>query len=229
MTDIKNYEFYYNLRVLPFVKELWLFGSRAKGVALERSDIDLAVLCPSASVKDWQKICDIIDDAKTFLKIDCVRFDQLTDTRLREEIEQSKVILFKRIDNNHEWYNIFLDLGEALEKFHKVLSLDKKQYVFSVEASIQVFEYVYELFWKLLKKICYEEGAEANSPRTTFKEAYAMKLIDDEQTWLSIMESRNLTSHTYKPAAANEIYRNLKIYLPVMQQTYDKIKAKYKV
>ncbi len=63
------------LKSLPFIDEIWLFGSRARGDNLERSDIDLAILCSSASDSDWLKVNDIIENADTLLKIDCIRFD----------------------------------------------------------------------------------------------------------------------------------------------------------
>lgn len=229
MTDIKQYEFYYKLRTLPFVEEIWLFGSRAKGLETSRSDIDLAILCEGATKEEWQKILHIIDSTDTLLKIDCVRFDELSDERLRKEIEGSRTVLFKRVKNSHLWYNMFLDLGEAIEKFKHVLALDKSNHSFIVEATIQVFEYTYELYWKLLKKICYEEGVEVNSPRATFQQAYAMKLIDDEQVWLEIMESRNLTAHIYKQPTANAIYGQCKLYLPVMEAAYGSLKKRYKL
>jgi nucleotidyltransferase substrate binding protein (TIGR01987 family) len=227
MTDIKHYEFYYKLRTLPFVDEIWLFGSRAKGSQSERSDIDLAIVCPFATREEWQKIRDIVDSADTLLTIDCVRFDELQDDRLKNEIEKTKTVLIKKVKNSYPWYDIFLDLGEAIDKFKHVLAFDKNQFPYVIEASIKVFEYSYELYWKLLKKICHNEGIEVNSPRATFQQAYAMKLIDNEQAWLEMMENRNLTSHTYKQPVANAIYEHCKNYLPVMENDYINIKNKY--
>lgn len=40
-----DYQFIKRLKELPFVDEIWLFGSRARGDAQERSDIDIAILC----------------------------------------------------------------------------------------------------------------------------------------------------------------------------------------
>jgi uncharacterized protein len=54
------------------VKLILLFGSRARGDHQERSDIDLAVECPDASVQEWQAVLDIIEEAPTLLPIDCV-------------------------------------------------------------------------------------------------------------------------------------------------------------
>jgi predicted nucleotidyltransferase len=70
------YQFIEQLKSLPFIDEIWLFGSRARGDNQERSDIDLAIICPAASDIDWLKVVDIIENADTLLKIDCVRFIQ---------------------------------------------------------------------------------------------------------------------------------------------------------
>lgn len=227
MHSIKQYEFYYRLRSLPYVHEIWLFGSRSKGTSLERSDIDLAILCPEATNDEWQVIRNIIDSADTLLKIDCLRLDQLKDSALKADIEKTKTILFKRIKNNYDWYELFLDLGEALEKFQDAAQMNKDTHPYLTEATIQIFEYTFELYWKMLKKICYQEGIEVQSPRATFQQAFALKLIDDEMIWLKMMENRNLTSHTYKRTTANIIYDECKTYLPVMVKTYALLQQKY--
>jgi nucleotidyltransferase substrate binding protein (TIGR01987 family) len=227
--NIKHYEFYYKIRTLPFVEEISLFGSRAQGKESERSDIDLAIKCPEATENDWRDIRTIIDKSDTLLKIDCVRLDDLNDERLLREIEKTKVVLFKRVKNNYPWYEIFLDLGEALEKFSSSISPENKKLPFSTEATIHIFEYTFELYWKLLKKICAMDGMEANSPRSALQQSYAIKLIDNEKIWLDMLEDRNLTSHTYKPPAANIIRENCKVYCQTMQSNYDKLRAKFKL
>ncbi|WP_410526067.1 nucleotidyltransferase domain-containing protein [Rickettsia endosymbiont of Ceutorhynchus obstrictus] len=70
-TNINNtmqYSFLTNLTKLPFIKEIWLFGSRARGDNTQRSDIDIAIICPTASEGDWHKILNIIDNADTLFK-----------------------------------------------------------------------------------------------------------------------------------------------------------------
>jgi nucleotidyltransferase substrate binding protein (TIGR01987 family) len=229
MIDIKNKGFYYKLRTLYFVEEIALFGSRAKQTCEPRSDIDLAITCKTATTEDWLLIKKIIETADTLLKIDCIRLDTLNDERLRQEIESSKIILFKRIPNNYPWYELFLDLGEALNKFSKVIEIDEEEFPYALEATIQVFEYTFELYWKLLKKICLNLGIATNSPRNTLEQAFAMKLIDQDTVWLEIMDSRNLTSHTYKRPMAVFIYENSKRYCDIMTKNYESLKIQFKI
>lgn len=74
--NIKNYKFIDTLKDLPYVDEVWLFGSRARGDNQDRSDIDIAIICPKATDNDWMQIRRIIDEADTLLKIDCIRFSK---------------------------------------------------------------------------------------------------------------------------------------------------------
>ncbi len=95
-TDIAAYKFFEKLTTLAFVEAIYLYGSRARGDVRNSSDIDLAILCPRASGEEWLKVVDIIDEADTLLKIDCLRFDTLGDERLKKEIERDKVVLYER-------------------------------------------------------------------------------------------------------------------------------------
>ena len=73
---LPQYHFIAKLKKLPFVEKVILFGSRARATQQSRSDIDLAIVCPTATKDQWLEILDIIDKADTLLRIDCVNFDQ---------------------------------------------------------------------------------------------------------------------------------------------------------
>lgn len=77
------------------VEAVILFGSRARGDHWERSDIDLAVVCPEASRKDWHEMVDIVEEARTLFKIDLVRFDNAPDS-LKKEILSEGIPLYER-------------------------------------------------------------------------------------------------------------------------------------
>jgi len=94
MKRVKQYKFIEKLKALPFVEELWLFGSRARGDNKERSDIDLAIVCKeNTTSNDWLTVYDIIEDADTLLNIDLVRFDILSEGKFKDRILNEKVIL----------------------------------------------------------------------------------------------------------------------------------------
>ncbi len=75
--DKFSYAFIGRIKALPFVEDVYLFGSRARGDNRPHSDIDIAVFCPSASDQQWGQVKDRIDEADTLLEIDCVRLDKV--------------------------------------------------------------------------------------------------------------------------------------------------------
>lgn len=92
--DIAN-----KLGQMPTVESVVLFGSRARGDHRERSDIDLAVMCPNASSRDWFDMTDIVDEARTLLKIDLVRYHRM-EQAFRDEIDLEGVVLYEREEEN---------------------------------------------------------------------------------------------------------------------------------
>ncbi len=71
---------------------------------------------------------------------------------------------------------------------------------------IQRFEFTYELSWKTTKEYLAEQGiVDINAPKSVIKEAFAHKLITNEQHWLLMLNDRNMTSHVYKEEMAEEI------------------------
>ena len=65
-------------------KKVILFGSRAKGTALERSDIDIAV----SGVKEVDLLIQEIEELPTLYSVDIVNMDDCTNELLLEDIRQ---------------------------------------------------------------------------------------------------------------------------------------------
>ena len=74
------------------------------------------------------------------------------------------------------------------------------------DSVIQRFEFCWELGWKMLKLRLEELGVDVLNPRDTFKEALQKGLIHDGVQWTEAQRYRNLTTHTYDEAIANEVY-----------------------
>lgn len=83
------------LSCVPEVERIVLFGSRARGDAEPRSDIDLAVECPNASRVVWNTIREQVLDARTLLFIDLVRHDRASEA-LRHRVLTDGVVLYER-------------------------------------------------------------------------------------------------------------------------------------
>ena len=70
----------------PGVRRVVLFGSRARGDAGPRSDVDLAVDAPGLAAIDWLRLVDMAEGADSLLRVDLVRLDQAPG-ELRARIE----------------------------------------------------------------------------------------------------------------------------------------------
>ena len=116
-----------------------------------------------------------------------------------------------------EKYNRNIEsLSKALSQLEKALQEPGNPIV--RDASIQRFEFSYELCWKTLK-IYLEEmhGIRAVSPRLVFKEAFALDLLENEDIFIEMIESRNTLSHTYNEDQAQSIYVKCGEYLKEMK------------
>jgi predicted nucleotidyltransferase len=79
----------------PEVERVILFGSRARGDAGFRADIDLAVECPSANIVRWYDIAEAAEEAPTLLHVDLVRLDD-APPELAAVIRSEGRILYER-------------------------------------------------------------------------------------------------------------------------------------
>ncbi|HTT83298.1 MAG TPA: nucleotidyltransferase domain-containing protein [Rhizomicrobium sp.] len=80
------------LMPFPEVERIVLFGSRARGDAAPRSDIDLAIACPRADPKVWSDIIEAADEAPTLLQIDLVRMETAPPELLAEIAREGRVL-----------------------------------------------------------------------------------------------------------------------------------------
>ena len=97
------------------------------------------------------------------------------------------------------------------------------------DATIQRFEFTFEVVWKTLKLYLERQGHECGGPRPTLKKAFAENLIptpEEADVWLQMIEDRNLTSHAYDEALANRIYRRIvQDYAPLLGRMAHKIQS----
>ena len=119
------------------------------------------------------------------------------------------------------------NLGHALDRLGEAVREPRDEHRFVIDSTIQRFEFTVELFWKALKKILRVEKIESTFPKDTLKKAFQNKLISDEQTWLKMLDDRNLSSHVYKEDQADAIYERVKQYYPVMRKTFESLKKQY--
>ena len=98
----------------------------------------------------------------------------------------------------------------VLERLQSALQKEPDADEIYLDATIQRFEFCFELAWKLMKAVLEYEGIEVSSPRSSIREGWKSGLIVDAETWLDMQEKRNLFTHTYDEFTALEVYRQIK-------------------
>ncbi len=103
-------------------------------------------------------------------------------------------------------YSNFIQALDQLSEFVNKGQLSK----FEKQGLIQCFEYNYELAWNTIKDL-FESQGEQNilGSKDAFRIAFKRGLIKNGETWMKMVTSRNLTSHTYHEALANQVVASI--------------------
>lgn len=108
--------------------------------------------------------------------------------------------------------------GKALKTLEEALEV-KAPSKLERDGAIQRYEYSFELACKCLKIYLEDQGiTKATTPKSCLQQAFINKIITDEDTWLEMIQSRNLTVHTYNEKFANILFKKLPKYLEVMEK-----------
>lgn len=99
------------------------------------------------------------------------------------------------------------------------------------DATIQRYEFTFELLWKVLKIYLKEqEGIECTSPKSCFREARNSLNLKEKEIELALQmtDNRNLSVHTYSEKMAADLYKKSKTYYSLAKKISVKIKKSIK-
>ncbi|MGA2625237.1 MAG: HI0074 family nucleotidyltransferase substrate-binding subunit [Bacteroidota bacterium] len=96
----------------------------------------------------------------------------------------------------------------AVRRLEEALALPKSEIV--RDSAILRFEIALDLAWKVLKNYLEAvHGVVCLSPKGCFRDAFRLGILEYEDRWLTLIDLRNQTAHTYNEQLAEEIYREL--------------------
>ena len=117
------------------------------------------------------------------------------------------------------WQQRFANFCQALdqlETFFQPPELNERER----QGLIKAFEYCFELGWNTLRDLLLAEGnADLIGSRDTLRLAFRVGLIRDGESWLRMVQDRNLTSHTYNRVTAEQVSGQVALrYLPCFRE-----------
>lgn len=111
-------------------------------------------------------------------------------------------------DQDIRWQQRLANYSRALVQLTRAVELAQSRPLSELEKQglIQVFAFVFELAWNLMKDYFLYQGNPAISgSRDAIRSAFKQGLIADGEGWMEMIKSRNQTTHTYNESVANEI------------------------
>jgi nucleotidyltransferase substrate binding protein (TIGR01987 family) len=118
------------------------------------------------------------------------------------------------------WQQRLFNFQRALEQLSDAVALAKRRVLSRLEQQglIKAFEFSHELAWNVMKDYAlYQGNPEIAGSRDATREAIKMGLISHGEAWMEMIKSRNLTSHTYNQALAEEIAGKIvEMYQPAL-------------
>ncbi len=106
------------------------------------------------------------------------------------------------------WQQRFNNYSKALTQLRQAVQLAAQRPLSKLEdqGMIQAFEFTHELAWNTLKDFLENRGVQnLYGSKDTTREAFKTGLIENGQVWMDMIQSRNLTSHTYNETTAAQI------------------------
>ena len=111
--------------------------------------------------------------------------------------------------SNEEIQGLFEQFKEAYRRLKEALNI-KEESDIKRDAVIKRFEFTYELLWKVYKRMARLQKLDYFSPKACFQFAFKSGLIEDEELFLEIIDTRNKTTQVYSEEEAEKIYDFIK-------------------
>ena len=115
-----------------------------------------------------------------------------------------------QVKKDIRWQQRFSNYRKALDQLKKFIT-KKKLSDLEKQGLVKAFEYTFELAWNTLKDFLdYRGQSDIYGSRDAIRKAFQLSLIDDDDGWMDMLQSRNKTSHSYNEEIADEICRAIR-------------------
>ena len=99
------------------------------------------------------------------------------------------------------WQQRFRNYENAFLFFEQII---QKESLTEIEKAglVHAYEFTFELAWKTMKDYLEAKDIPVKFPREVIKESFRYDLIADGETWMDMLDKRNLMTHTYDETSA---------------------------
>jgi len=129
---------------------------------------------------------------------------------------------------DNRWKQRFSNYQKTMHTLSHAIELASTKELSDLEKQglIQVFEFTHELFLKTLKYFFKDKGrTDIYGSKDATREGFQDGLLSDGETWIEMIESRILSSHTYNNEISDDIVAKiLDKYYRIFCEFEDKMK-----
>lgn len=110
------------------------------------------------------------------------------------------------------WLQRLNSFKRARQQLQAAVDLHQSRQLSELEQQglIQAFEFTHELAWNVMKDYLRSLGSDSLiASRDSTRAAFKAALIEDGESWMDMIVSRNLTSHTYNRDTAHAMVEKI--------------------
>ena len=110
------------------------------------------------------------------------------------------------------WLQRLDSFKRARQQLQSAVDLNQSRPLSELEKQglIQAFEFTHELAWNVMKDYLRSLGSDALiASRDSTRAAFKAALIQDGESWMDMIVSRNLSSHTYNRDTAHALVQKI--------------------
>jgi nucleotidyltransferase substrate binding protein (TIGR01987 family) len=119
------------------------------------------------------------------------------------------------------WIQRYINYCKAFKELEEAVQSASRRELNKLEKQglIQGFEYTHELAWNVMKDFLDEQGISGlMGSKDSTRAAFKAGLISSGETWMDMIVSRNLSSHTYNEDLAEKIvHAIITLYYPLFK------------
>jgi len=108
------------------------------------------------------------------------------------------------------WKQRFSNFNKALIQLEDAVNLSRQRDLTRLEKQgiIQAFEFTHELAWNVLKDFLEDQGNQnIRGSKDATRAAFKVSLISEGELWMAMIQSRNISSHTYDEETAESLVK----------------------